>query len=311
MTASTSRQAFAVAYGEPADCVAVRNVEVGVPGRGEVLVRVGSAGVNPFDAKQVRGQVGADPDKLPLPLGGEAAGTVAAVGVDAGFAVGDAVVAYPVSGAFADYVLAASSNVYLRPSELSEDQAAGLLLAGVTAADILATLGVTGDDVLLVHGGGGAVGSIVVARAVAAGATVIATASPANHDYLRSLGAIAVGYDDDLLADVRAAAPAPVTAVADTVGNDAAIDASLALVAPDRIVSIAAWGRTDDGIVVIGGGTPESQRNRREAVPGLLDDAAAGRIVVEIAGVYPLENVAEALEAVGGRHPRGKLIIAP
>ncbi|MFZ2511164.1 MAG: alcohol dehydrogenase catalytic domain-containing protein, partial [Gordonia sp. (in: high G+C Gram-positive bacteria)] len=77
MTPSTARQAFATSYGEPAECVEVRSVEVGVPGPGEVLVRVGAAGVNPFDAKQVRGQVGADENKLPIPLGGEAAGTVA------------------------------------------------------------------------------------------------------------------------------------------------------------------------------------------------------------------------------------------
>ncbi|MFZ2512730.1 MAG: zinc-binding dehydrogenase, partial [Gordonia sp. (in: high G+C Gram-positive bacteria)] len=123
--------------------------------------------------------------------------------------------------------------------------------------------------------------------------------------------AIAIGYDGDLLTDVRAAAPSPITAVADTAGRDIGIDASLALVAAERIVSIAAWGRIGDGIVVVGGSTEDSRRHRRAAVPGLLDDAAAGRLVVEIAGAYPLANVADALEAVSGRHPRGKLIVAP
>ncbi len=311
MPSSTTRQAVAAAYGSPTESVEVRVTEIPALRPGDVLIRVGASGVNPFDAKQVRGQVGADPDSLPLPLGGEAAGTVAAADADSGFAIGDEVVVYPARGAFAEYLVAPSSHVYRRPAGLGVEQAAGLLLAGVTAADILATLAVSSDDVLLVHGGAGAVGSIVVARAVAVGATVIATASSANHAYLRSLGAIPVGYDGDLLATISAAAPAPVTAVADTVGRDDAIDASLAVVAPERIVSIAAWGRTGDGIVVVSGGTEESRRHRRAAVPGLLDDAAAGRILIEIAGVYPLDDTAGALEAVGGRHPRGKLLIVP
>lgn len=301
----------ATQYGEPTASVELIEVPEPEPGHGDVVVRVTAAGVNPFDAKQVTGQMGADPDKLPLSPGGEAAGVVHAAGPGSGFAVGENVVVYPAAAAFAEYVLAPASNVHRRPDALGDDQAAALLLAGVTAADILATLGVTGDDVLLVHGGAGAVGSIVTARAVAEGATVIATASPANHDYLRSLGAIPVSYDGDLAAAVRAAAPSAVTAVADTAGTDQAIDVSLALVRPDRIVSIAAWGRTGDGITVIGGGTEQSRRRRREAVPGLLDDAAAGRIVVEIAGTFPLAEAGAALAAVAGAHPRGKYVLHP
>ncbi|MFT3717065.1 MAG: NADP-dependent oxidoreductase [Gordonia sp. (in: high G+C Gram-positive bacteria)] len=306
---STTRRAVATAYGEPAEVVRIVGADTGVPGPGEVLVAVTAAGVNPFDAKQVRGQVGDDPSKLPLPLGGEAAGVVQSAGTESGLSAGDEVVVYPVTGAFSDSVLVPAANVYAKPAGLADDQAAGLLLAGVTAADILATLGPA--KVLLVHGGAGAVGSIVVARAVADGATVLATASPANHDHLRSLGAVPVDYSGDLEAAVRAAAPGPVDAVADTVGTDQAIDVSLNLVPADRIVSIAAWGRSGDGITLVGGSTEESKKNRRDAVPGLLADAAAGKIVVEIAGTYRLPETAAALEAVGGRHPRGKLIIRP
>lgn len=301
----------ATQYGEPADSVEAVDKPIPEPGNDQVVVQVRAAGVNPFDAKQVRGQVGADPAKLPLPLGGEAAGVVHAAGPDSGFAVGDEVVVYPASGAFAEYVLAPSSNVHRKPAGLDDDPAAALLLAGVTAADVLATLGVSDQDVLLVHGGAGAVGSIVTARAVAAGATVLATGSPANHEYLRSLGAIPLDYRGDLRAAAEEAAPSPVTAVADTVGTDAAIDVSLALVPADRIVSIAAWGRTGDGITVVAGGTEESKRNRREAIPGLLADAAAGRIVVDVAGVFPLADAATALEAISGPHPRGKYVLRP
>ncbi|AVM01445.1 Zn-dependent oxidoreductase [Gordonia iterans] len=306
-----ARKIVATQYGEPADSLEVIDVPIPEPDAGEVVVRVRAAGVNPFDAKQVRGLVGSDPAKLPLALGGEAAGVVHTAGADSGVAVGDHVVVYPASGAFAEYVVAPSSNVHTTPAGLDDDAAAALLLAGVTAADILATLGVTAADTLLVHGGSGAVGSIVTARAVAAGATVIATASEANHDRLRELGAIPVSYRGDLEATVRKAAPAPVTAVADTVGSDQAIDVSLALVRPDRIVSIAAWGRIEDGITVVSGATEESKRHRREAIPGLLDDAAQGRLTVEIAGAFDLTEAARALETISGPHPRGKYVLHP
>ena len=78
----------------------------------------------------------------------------AAADADSGFAIGDEVVVYPAGGAFAEYLVAPSSHVYRRPAGLGVEQAAGLLLAGVTAADILATLAVSSDDVLLVHSGG-------------------------------------------------------------------------------------------------------------------------------------------------------------
>lgn len=302
---------LAVGYGDPETVLQTVDQPVPEPGDGEVVVRVHSAGVNPFDAKQVRGLVGDDPAKLPMPIGGEAAGVVHAAGAASGFAPGDEVVVYPATGAFAEFVAAPAAHVHRKPADLGFDEAGALLLAGVTAADVLATLGVTGDDVLLVHGGAGAVGSIVVARAVAAGATVIATASAADHDHLRALGAVPVPYTGDLAAAVRAAVTRPVTVVADTVGTDQAIDVSLALVPAGRIVSIAAWGRSGDGITVVDGGTQESRRHRREAVGELLADAAAGRLVVEIAGVYPLAETAAALTAIGGRHKRGKFVVRP
>ncbi|MFC0314034.1 NADP-dependent oxidoreductase [Gordonia phosphorivorans] len=306
-----AQKIVATRYGEPTESVRLVPADVAEPGPDEVVVRVLAAGVNPFDAKLVRGQMGTDPAKLPLDLGGEAAGVVHAAGADSGFAIGDEVVVYPARAAFAEFVTAPAANVHRKPSALGWERAAALLLAGVTAADIAATLGLTADDVLLVHGGAGAVGSIVVARAVALGATVIATASAANHDYLRGLGALPVAYDGDLATAIGAVAPAPVTAVADTAGTDAAIDVSLGLVPADRVVSIAAWGRTGDGITVIDGSGPQSKRHRRDAVPGLLEDAAAGRIVVEIAGVYDLADTGRALAAVAGRHPRGKFVVRP
>ncbi|MGO3328530.1 quinone oxidoreductase family protein [Gordonia sp. (in: high G+C Gram-positive bacteria)] len=306
-----TRRLVATDYGSPAQVLSVIDADDPVADDGHVVVAVAAAGLNPFDVKRVRGVMSSDPSALPLAIGGEAAGTVAHAGSGTGLAVGDRVAVYPVSGAFAEQVVVDAAAVHPIPDGASTEAAAGLLLAGVTAYDTVATLDVGADDVVLVHGGSGAVGSVAVVLAAARGATVIATASSTNHDYLRGLGAIPVSYHGDLAAAVRDAAPDAVTAVIDTVGTDAAIDASLQAVSPDRIVSIAAWGRADDGIVLLNGSSEASRANRRAAVAPLLDALADGTITVDIVGTFSFDDAAQAFDALDGPHPRGKYLLTP
>lgn len=304
-------KAVATAYGEPAEVVEVTQAEIPGPGPGQVLVEVQAAGINPIDAKIVRGTMGADTSALPRDLGFEAAGVIAALGegVD-DLAVGNEVIVYRAVGGFADRVVADLAAVHPRPATLDAEHAAGLLLVGVTAADAVATAGIADGDVVLIHGGSGAVGSIAVQLAVRAGATVLATGSDANRGFIDGLGATALTYGPGLLDRVREAAPGPVTAVIDTVGTDEAIDTSLELVADRaRIVSIAAFGRGDDGITLINGSTPDSKRHRTEAIPGLIADAAAGTLVTEVAKTFPLSEAARALTDLTSSHPRGKYVL--
>ncbi|GAA1480017.1 NADP-dependent oxidoreductase [Gordonia sinesedis] len=304
-------KAVATSYGEPADVVEIIQTEVPGPGPGQVLVELRAAGINPIDAKIVHGAMGADASALPRDLGFEAAGVISALGdgVD-DLAVGDEVIVYRATAGFADRVVADIAAVHPKPADLDFEHAAGLLLVGVTAADTVATAGIGPDDVVLIHGGSGAVGSIAVQLAVRAGATVLATGSAANQDFIASLGATPVIYGPGLADRVRAAAPGPVTAAIDTVGTDEAIDTSLELVADrDRVVSIAAWGRADDGIVLINGSSPDSKRHRSEAIPGLIADATAGTLVTEIAKTFPLSETGRALSEQLSSHPRGKFIL--
>ncbi|GAC66674.1 NADP-dependent oxidoreductase [Gordonia soli] len=304
-------------YGQPDAVLEVTEVTVGDPGPGQVVVDVRAVGTNPIDVKTVQGAVGKDESKLPLPVGFEVSGVVAAVGPEAATAdgpisVGDEVVVYRADGGYTDTLLADQSAVHPKPGGLDHEHAAGLLLAGVAAADAVRTAHVGADDVVLIHGGSGAVGVIAIQLARKTGATVIATASPANHDHVAALGAIPVAYGDGLLDRVRAAAPAPVTAVVDTAGTDEAIDASLALLDnPGRIVSIAAFGRASDGVVVVNGSTPQSKEIRATAIPELLADAASGALVTEIAKTFPLTDAATALTELARDHPRGKFILIP
>lgn len=273
--------------------------------------------MNPADYKTVTGQMGADESRLPLPIGFEAAGVVTAVGDGAAttrgpISVGDDVIVYRAVGAYTDTLLADAAAIHPRPATLDVAHAAGLLLVGVTAADLVRTADVTASDVVLVHGGSGAVGSIAVQLAVGAGATVVATAGAANQDHLRALGAIAVTYGDGLLDRVRGAAPGPITAVLDTVGTDEAIDVSLELVDnPGKIVSIAGFGRAADGIVLINGSSSQSKTNRAAAIDGLIADAAAGALVTEVAKTFPLAEAPTALSELATAHPRGKFVLIP
>lgn len=189
------------------------------PGPGQVRVRVAAAGVNPLDHKIRNGWMQAVfPTPLPATPGAEFAGTVDALGEGVtDTAVGDEVLGWTATGAYAQYAL--SSAYAPKPAGLDWTAAAALPVATETAARVLALLGVRSGETLLVHGAAGVVGATAVQLAVAAGAEVVGTASPANHGYVRSLGATPVAYGEGLVGRVRAVAPRGVDAVFDAAGK--------------------------------------------------------------------------------------------
>jgi NADPH2:quinone reductase len=305
----------APAYGGP-EVLSVVEADVPAPKAGQVVVDVRAAGINPVDYKIISGAMGDDPGRLPLPVGLEIAGVVVAVGPDAEgpggpVSVGDEVIAFPVRGGYADTVVAAAATTVPKPAALPWPQAAGTLLTGGTAAHTLQAVGVTAGETLLVHGGAGSVGQLVVQLAAQAGVLVVATAGQRSHDQLRGFGAIPVTYGPGLLDRVHAVAPDGVDAAIDTVGTDEAIDTSLELVADrSRIVSIAAFGRADAGIVLLDKDDPET-RVRAEAWRTLLPAVADGTVTVTVARTYPLADAAEALQFVRDGHANGKVVLLP
>lgn len=136
------------------------------------------------------------------------------------------------------------------------------------------------------------------------GATVIGTAREANHDYLRSLGAIPVGYGDGLLERVRAAAPDGVDAALDGAGGDA-LTVSLALIADrDRILTLVEHGRAQElGIRV----TPNLRSAARLAELAGLH--AEGKLRIHVRRTFPLARAADAHRDVETGHGRGKVVI--
>ena len=309
----------ATAFGGP-EVLAVVDEPVAPPGPGQVVLEIRAVGTNPYDYKVYSGAYGKDLSRLPIRLGAEAAGVISVVGVGAeGPAgpvhAGDEVIAYPASGAYAAELVVPSSAVVPKPPNLSFEEAAGLLLTGCTAVHALTVTHLGRGETVVIHGAAGGVGLMAVQLAVDAGARVIGTAGEESHAYLRQLGAEPVKYGDGLLGRVRALAPGGVDVAIDAVGDDEAIDTSLALVVDrDRIVTIAAFQRgVELGIKVIGAGpgADPGTEIRAAARLELVRLCEAGKLKVKVAGTYPLSQASRAHRELMSGHTHGKIVLVP
>lgn len=164
-------------------------------GERDVLVQVQAAGLNMLDEKIRAGEFKQIlPYKLPLVPGNDVAGTVIRVGSKVGaFKAGDEVYARPDQdriGTFAERIAVAESDLALKPASISMEEAGSLPLVALTAWQALVERGnVQPGQKVLIHAGAGGVGSIAIQLAKHLGATVATTASAANLDFVRELGA--------------------------------------------------------------------------------------------------------------------------
>lgn len=311
-----ARHWIATSWGSP-DAWQFVEYEVPRPGPGEVTIRVHAAGVNPADAKHVAAaRPGAE---LPVPIGYEISGEITALGphtrIGSGAAaVGDEVIAFRVTGGYATELTIPAEKAFAKPTTLTHPEAANLLLAATTAAEMLDVTGATRGETILLHGASGAVGVSVLQQAALRGIRVIGTASAGRFGVVERFGGIPVSYGSGLADRVReAAAGVSVSAGLDAVGTDEAVDVSLELVSDRRrIVTIAAPGRAkSDGILAIAGSMPDSARFR-DAVRGeLVALAQAGELVVPLARTFALEEAPAALALLADEHPGGKLALIP
>ncbi|MFJ2552876.1 zinc-binding alcohol dehydrogenase family protein [Microbacterium sp. NPDC087591] len=290
--------------------------EVPAPAEGEVTIRIHAAGVNPADAKHVAAPR-ADLE-FPVPIGYEVSGDIAAIGPNTrigsgAVGIGDEVVAFRIYGGYATEITVPAAKVFAKPSTLTHPEAANLLLAGTTAAEMLSVVGAAPGETILLHGASGAVGLSLLQQARLRGVRVIGTSSPERFDEVRRFGGIPVRYGAGLSERVRGAADAPIVAALDAVGTDEAIDTSLELVGDARrIVTIAAFGRAAAaGIVAIAGSMPASATFRDEVRGELTALAQNGDLVVPLARTYPLEQAPAAHRFLATGHPGGKLALIP
>ncbi len=277
-----------------------------------VKVAVKAASVNPVDWKIASGGLdGALDTYFPVVPGWDVAGVVEAVGPSVTtLAVGDEVFGYVrkdavQGGTYAEKVAAPIRTVARKPAGASFEQAAAIPLAGLTAFQALVHhLEIGAGDIVLVHGASGGVGGFAVQIARSLGARVLGTASEANHDYLRSIGAEPFTYGDGLVDRVRAAVPDGVTAVLDLNGSDLGVSPQLlADGSAGRIASVV-----DASVKELGGHyvfvTPDA--DDLEELAGLFDD---GSLTVEIAATFPLEETQKAWDLNQDGHTRGKIVI--
>ncbi|MFC5751383.1 NADP-dependent oxidoreductase [Actinomadura rugatobispora] len=299
----------AIAFHEPGGPEVLRLIEVPDPqaGPGEVLIRVKAAGVQPFDVAVVEGWLPAGAEAAyPRIPGNEFAGVVERTGEGvAGFAPDDEVLGFGLLQAYQERLVIPADQITAKPPSMPWEVAGGFSAAAQTAHIALGELAVASGDTLLVHGAAGAVGTVAVQLARLAGATVIGAAREAHHDYLRSLGALPVGYGPGFTGRVLRSAPeGGVDAALDGVGGHA-LEASLDLVKDRaRILTLVEHGKAGElGIRV----TPPARSAARLA--GLADLYARGDLTVHVRETFPLERAADAHRAYKAGNIHGKIVL--
>jgi NADPH:quinone reductase-like Zn-dependent oxidoreductase len=278
---------------------------VAEPGPGQVRVRMSYAGLNPVDYKIRRGGSQYD-TRLPSRLGRELSGVVESTGPEVErLAEGDEVFGTIPVGAFADAVVVAEPNLAYVPVGLPMDVAGGLALAGQTAWDALASQGIRSGDTIVVSAAAGGVGGILSQLAVHAGARVIGSASPANHDWLRSRGVEPVEYGPGLVDAVRALTAEVPTAGFDLFGGDSVAQFLQLGIPAGRINTNAMGAAVPPGVQHVGRGGPNI-----DTLGTLAAMVVDGAVEVPIAGRFPLSRIADAFELLEGRHLRGKVVVS-
>jgi len=275
-------------------------------GPGQLRIAVRAASVNPIDWKVVSGMMsGGQPPAGPGYLGYDAAGVVDEVGEGVpGVSVGDEVFG---RGQHTQAEYAVLDSWAAKPPSIDWAVAAAAGVAGETGERGLRLLGVTAGDTLFVDGGAGGVGAVAVQMALGRGARVIASASEANQDYLREIGAVPVRYGPGVADRVRAAAGRQVDAVFDVAGKTP-IDELTSLVSePSQVLSIANFTAGQAGGRVTGGG---ADSRPMEALAEVADLLAQNELVIKVQ-TFPFDRAAEAYRISQDGHVRGKLVLVP
>jgi NADPH:quinone reductase-like Zn-dependent oxidoreductase len=272
-------------------------------GPGQVRIAVRAAGVNPSDWKKRKGLMD---EELPQTLGYEAAGIVDELGEGvADVNIGDRVFGFSAGGA-AQAELAVLSWYAPVPPSLGFAEAAALPAAVETATRALDQLGVASGSTVLVNGASGSVGSAAVQLAVARGARVIGTASPVNHDYLRSLGAEPAAYGEGMARRLRALAPGGVDLALDVAGSGVLPELIKLAGGPEHVVTIADFAGAQQYGVRFSRGDSGRAVHALAEIGELIE---SGRFSLPVAQTFPLAEVAKAHRVSEDGHVRGKLVL--
>ena len=293
------------AYGGP-EVLMWGDAPVPDPGPGQIRIAVRAASVNPVDWKVLAGAMsGGQPLAGPGYLGRDAAGVVDQIGEGVtGVFVGDAVFG---RGQHTQAEYAVLDSWATKPPSVDWAVAAATGVAGETSERGLRLLGVQAEDTIFVDGGAGGVGAVAVQMAEARGARVIASASQANQDYLREIGAIPVVYGEGVAGRVQAAADGRVDAVFDVAGKTPVQEMISLVSEPSQVLSIANFAAGQAGARVTGGG---ADSRPMEALAEAAELLAQNKLVIKVQ-TFPFDRAAEAYRISLGSHVRGKVVLIP
>ena len=312
-------------HGGP-EVLEVRDVPEPVAGTGQVVVDVAAVGVNFVDTYNRSGLYRSKP---PYVAGGEAAGTVSAVGDGvAGLSVGDVVVSSNVRGAYAERAVVDADRAVRVPDGVSARQAAASLLQGMTAHYLVnSTYAVRGGDTVLVHAAAGGMGLTLTQLIKLRGGRVVGTVStPEKERLAREAGADEiVGYDGFAAEVRRLTGGEGVPVVYDGVGRTT-FDGSLAALRPRGVLVLygAANGPVPpfDPARLQSAGSAYLTRptlvnyiaTRDELVQRATDVlgwVASGDLTPHVGRTYSLDDARTAHEDLEGRRTTGKLLLLP
>jgi NADPH:quinone reductase len=305
-------------------------VEVGSPGPGQALLRQTAVGLNFIDVYYRTGLY--PPPQLPFVPGLEAAGVVEAVGDGVREPQVGQRVAYasPPIGAYAERRLMPADRLVALPDGISDEQAAAMMLKGMTAQYLLRrTYRVQSGQTILFHAAAGGVGLIACQWAKHLGATVIGTVgSEAKAELARAHGcAHVIRYDrDDVVARVREITGGKgVPVVYDSVGQ-ATFERSLDCLAP--LGMLVSFGQSSGKIPPVDLGILSQKGSLYVTRPTLMTYTAeradllaaanelfevvqSGAVRIEINQRFPLRAAAEAHQALEGRRTTGSTLLLP
>ena len=281
----------------------------------EVLIKVHVTGINPLDYKVREGAMKMMINKaFPIVLGAECAGTVEAVGeMVTAFKAGDRVVASlgAVGGGYAEYAMTEEKNVAKLPDEVDFQQAAAMVVGGLTALQALRDHGhLRPGDHVLINGASGGVGTFAVQIGKLLDGYVTAVCSGENAELVRQLGADRVidYHTADFTKDIQ-----KYSIVLDAVGKSSLDECRDILTENGVYVStLPSAKRILEGVIsAFTSQKSESMMMKfaQEDMNWLLKRAADGRLHSVIERTYPLEAAAQAQEYSETGRVKGKLVL--
>jgi NADPH:quinone reductase-like Zn-dependent oxidoreductase len=298
-------------YGDP-QVLKYEDIPRPQPKDDQLLIRVIAAGVNPVDGMIRSGMFANGSNRaFPIILGGDVAGVVEKVGNKvAKFKSGDPVFAYVSldnSGGYAQYALVTEREAAPKPRSLTYVEAAAVPIVAMTAWQALVDAAkLSRGQTVLIHGGSGGVGSFAIQIAKARGAKVIATASTANQDFLKQLGAdVTIDYTKQKFEDVAK----NVDVVLDSIGRDT-LARSYGVVKKGGIV-VSLVARPNESELEkhgIRGTALNVEPNSEELaeIGKLIDEK---KIKVIVSQTFPLSEAMKAQQQVATGHTRGKIVL--